>query len=561
MRLDPRGVSWAGSRCKRLGLEVAQWLLLVGKMVIPLTVAVYYAWIRKKHVVVRCLIAVGGLGSRLLSALPALLSFVASHLATPTASIKASALFYPATKIDPILRPLRNKLRSVSAPALSGLEDGKSGLLESAEPEKSVECMVLHDPGPGRTRADVIFIHGLHGSLYNTWRQGRWRCGKGGWEEKDGSILMRTLGTVATEEKGRVFKLYPRKHAAKQESGSEGETSTGETCAPTGNRPSSTFKSTFWKASFAPYARPCCEAGSDVTDGAGGGVNCGEEQHGSEDDRGAPAKSSNNNEEEEDCEGGLEMSTSEEEARRKEVLKRAFSDPCVTMNQEDSDDQYSECWPRDWLPKDCPGMRVIAINYSTDPFLWRPVWIRKKNRTTMVERSREMMEHLKRVGVGSRPIVWVGHSKGGLFVKQMLVDAWESQDEWMSGFYQQTKAIMFYSVPHRGSFLASLNLPFLLQQSVELQEVKNDSPQVLSLHQRFLQLVETVMSGVQVFSFTETDLTLMSVMFMRIVSVESADPNIGDYYGVSLDHREICKPRSRKCFLYQELTNLINSAV
>jgi hypothetical protein len=40
----------------------------------------------------------------------------------------------------------------------------------------------------------------------------------------------------------------------------------------------------------------------------------------------------------------------------------------------------------------------------------------------MLERSREMMDHLKQLGVGKNPIIWVGHSKGGLFVKQMIVD-------------------------------------------------------------------------------------------------------------------------------------------
>lgn len=40
----------------------------------------------------------------------------------------------------------------------------------------------------------------------------------------------------------------------------------------------------------------------------------------------------------------------------------------------------------------------------------------------MVQRSKEMVKELQAIGVGNRPIVWVGHSKGGLFVKQMLVD-------------------------------------------------------------------------------------------------------------------------------------------
>lgn len=44
------------------------------------------------------------------------------------------------------------------------------------------------------------------------------------------------------------------------------------------------------------------------------------------------------------------------------------------------DENYSPCWPRDWLPMDCPGVRVIAINYTTDPYLWRPLWVKKRNR-------------------------------------------------------------------------------------------------------------------------------------------------------------------------------------
>lgn len=39
--------------------------------------------------------------------------------------------------------------------------------------------------------------------------------------------------------------------------------------------------------------------------------------------------------------------------------------------------EFTNCWPRDWLPLDCPYVRVIAISYSTDPYLWRPIWLSK----------------------------------------------------------------------------------------------------------------------------------------------------------------------------------------
>lgn len=132
---------------------------------------------------------------------------------------------------------------------------------------------------------------------------------------------------------------------------------------------------------------------------------------------------------------------------------------------------YAPCWPAEWLPIDCPGVRVISISYTTDPYLWRPVWVRKRNRSSLVDRAREMMELLRKIEVGNgRPIVWVGHSKGGVFIKQMIVDAWESGKVSLASIWQSSRGIMFYSVPHRGSTMADFHLPFL-KQSTELLEI------------------------------------------------------------------------------------------
>lgn len=51
----------------------------------------------------------------------------------------------------------------------------------------------------------------------------------------------------------------------------------------------------------------------------------------------------------------------------------------------------------------------------------------------------------------------------------------------------------------------------------------------------------------------------MSVLYLRIVGVDSADPGIGNVCGVHLDHREICKPRSETCILFLELVKMIES--
>lgn len=44
------------------------------------------------------------------------------------------------------------------------------------------------------------------------------------------------------------------------------------------------------------------------------------------------------------------------------------------------DECYSSCWPRDWIREDYPEARVISVNYTSDPYLWRPLWIKECKR-------------------------------------------------------------------------------------------------------------------------------------------------------------------------------------
>lgn len=48
-------------------------------------------------------------------------------------------------------------------------------------------------------------------------------------------------------------------------------------------------------------------------------------------------------------------------------------------DEEIKTEDFSPCWPRDWIPKDCPNARVIALNYTTD-ILWCPTWMKKRKR-------------------------------------------------------------------------------------------------------------------------------------------------------------------------------------
>jgi len=56
-------------------------------------------------------------------------------------------------------------------------------------------------------------------------------------------------------------------------------------------------------------------------------------------------------------------------------------------------------------------------------------------------------------------------------VKKILLDA--SKDPDLSALFKNTKGILFYSVPHHGTFMAgySVNVRYLLFPSIEVKEL------------------------------------------------------------------------------------------
>ncbi|XP_017887632.1 protein SERAC1-like isoform X3 [Ceratina calcarata] len=219
------------------------------------------------------------------------------------------------------------------------------------------------------------------------------------------------------------------------------------------------------------------------------------------------------------------------------------------------------CWPRDWLPEDIPSLRVIGVNYDTNLSMWTPSCPIEGARVTMYERSKEYVKKLLTAGVGQRPTIWVCHSMGGLLVKKMLVNEWKNGDK--NDICKNTRGIVFYSTPHKGSHVAALKqaTQMVVWPSIEVQELREGSPQLLELHNEFLTMLKEYPIDIVSFSETKsTHVTPLKVPFQFVTS-NSADPGVGEFYEIAQDHLTICKPATRHSFLYQKLLNMLKRHV
>ncbi|KAI2544429.1 serine active site containing 1 [Homo sapiens] len=195
------------------------------------------------------------------------------------------------------------------------------------------------------------------------------------------------------------------------------------------------------------------------------------------------------------------------------------SEQAVIEKPMEDEDRYTTCWPKTWLAKDCPALRIISVEYDTSLSDWRARC--PMERKSIAFRSNELLRKLRAAGVGDRPVVWISHSMGGLLVKKMLLEA--STKPEMSTVINNTRGIIFYSVPHHGSRLAeySVNIRYLLFPSLEVKELSKDSPALKTLQDDFLEFAKD--KNFQVLNFVETLPTYIGSMIkLHVVPVESA---------------------------------------
>ncbi|XP_050676806.1 uncharacterized protein LOC126973516 isoform X2 [Leptidea sinapis] len=283
-------------------------------------------------------------------------------------------------------------------------------------PEPRVDCEVLHHPD--NHTVDVIFVHGLYGSLANTWRQGEWRNNRNNPEKQllrnhsNSNFSQNNNNNESDAEKDIVIykndcdayeKTVDFYNVSRMSDDFITEKFCGDNLDHVEVVDNYETQAKFVRDLFESYG-----CGSEI--GTNG------------------IYITNDTDENEDSSNSTycDVTSGSALSDRSEISRTCNCCNCETGCGCICDKCYSPCWPRDWIPMDFPGARVISINYTSDPYLWRPLWVKEFKRLRLHERAEQMTSQLLDLGVGQRPIIWVGHSKGGLFIKQIYCEAYNA---------------------------------------------------------------------------------------------------------------------------------------
>lgn len=212
-----------------------------------------------------------------------------------------------------------------------------------------------------------------------------------------------------------------------------------------------------------------------------------------------------------------------------------------------------EFWPH-WLADDLPGLCIHTAGFPSSVFA---KWAKKE--MTLPERASTLTEHMVSHRIGSRPLVIVCHSLGGLLAKEIFRACCEAQDEDWNALGNQLKLVVFFATPHKGAALAAVVKSLMPRvSSPSIDALSNDTGYLTNLNNSYRDLA--VRSGLTTIAYYEKYKTKGVAL---VVSEDSADPGCTKTrpIPVDADHVAICKPASRDAPAYLSVRRHIDKVL
>lgn len=209
-----------------------------------------------------------------------------------------------------------------------------------------------------------------------------------------------------------------------------------------------------------------------------------------------------------------------------------------------------EFWPA-WLVDDVSGLAVWTAAYPAAAFRWLGRGLHYKESALSL-----LAMMVTQPGMDRGEIALIGHSFGGLVIKQILRTASDNRThgDGFADWLDRTRRVGFLATPHMGAPVASLanRLRMLCPSAATAALVRGD-PNLTELNQWY-----------KGWSFDHDMHTLSlsertRVCGLSVVEADSATPGTLDLtYPVEANHFDICKPASRDDQVYVYVRDLLS---
>lgn len=205
-------------------------------------------------------------------------------------------------------------------------------------------------------------------------------------------------------------------------------------------------------------------------------------------------------------------------------------------------------WP-EWLPLEFKHLAIYTLGYPASMF---EKWAKKE--MDMFEVAGNVLERFAGLGIGTRPMVFVTHSLGGILTKILLRQSIDSEDEDCKAISESARLVVFLATPHLGASLASV-LEALPLSSKHIALLANETGFLENLNDQY-RAYANGKSDLKTAVYYEKHRTKKAVM---VVSRESADPGVGGAKPVAVetDHIGICKPQDKDDIVYRAVRRLV----
>ncbi|KAH0555801.1 hypothetical protein GP486_006255 [Trichoglossum hirsutum] len=209
-------------------------------------------------------------------------------------------------------------------------------------------------------------------------------------------------------------------------------------------------------------------------------------------------------------------------------------------------------WLKDFLPQDVPNARIMTFGYNADVAFGNTtsdIIDHAKDLLSSLVDKREQDDEMR------RPIIFVGHSLGGIVIKQALFQARIEQR--YNSISESTTGIIFLGTPHRGSEDAAYGKVLATVATVILNNPPPRLVNTLQVNSETLMRLTTEfrlqLPRYQVYSFYE--MKPMKMFSTLVVGKYSAllDIDGEEQIPVNANHEEMCKFAFRNDYTYEKL--------